>query len=439
MTIVLLPGETLVQGVGISGTPVPEAKTVPFNINVYAVDDHYNIGTGASDTIYVSTSDPSDVEPSPASLVNGHVVFQIAPATLGTWVVSISGGPGTNRSSSAYTVAPRITTVAGNGSSGFSGDGGLATNATMTNPMGIALDSAGDIFFADSGSSRVREVNLSGIINTFVQSPTTVTGMAFDSSGNLYIVAQMSHAVYEVSPSGSVTKVVGTGYSTGSIDGEGGDPRDDLGDGKQALSCSLSYPTDVAIDASGNLYIADKNNQRVRKVDHTTGIVSTVAGTGVAGGSGDGGPATSAQLNQPSGLAIDNQGNLYIAEQGGNRVRKVSTSGIISTVAGTGTYGYSGDGYAATVAKLAIPYAVAVDGSGNLYIADTGNNRIRKVDTAGIITTIAGNGSSGYSGDGGPSTAAALNKPMGVAVDASGNVVISDTFNQRIRRLQIAN
>jgi sugar lactone lactonase YvrE len=439
MTIVLLPGETLVPGVGITGTPVPQAKAVPFSINVYAVDDFFNIAPGASDTIYVSTSDPGDIEPPPSPLVQGHAVFQIAPATLGTWVVSISGGPGPNRDSSLYAVVPRITTVAGNGSSGFSGDGGPATNARMTNPVGVLFDSAGNIFFADSGSSRVREVNLSGIISTLVQDMSAVTGMAFDGGGNLYIVAEIEHAVYQMPPGGSANKIVGTGIRTGSIDGQGGDPRDDLGDGRQALSCSLNFPTGVALDANGNLYIADKNNYRVRKVDHVTGIISTIAGTGVAGSSGDGGPATSAQLNQPSGLALDSQGDLYIAEEGGNRVRKVSPSGIISTVAGTGSYGYSGDNGPATSAKLAIPFGIAVDGAGNLYIADTGNDRIRKVDGAGTITTIAGNGSAGFAGDGGASTAASLNKPLGVAVDSAGNIVIADTYNQRIRRLQVAN
>ena len=190
----------------------------------------------------------------------------------------------------------------------------------------------------------------------------------------------------------------------------------------------------MAVDASGNLYIADTGNNRIRKVS-ATGIITTVAGNGSAGYSGDGGPATSAQLDGPEGVAVDGSGNLYIADTCNNRIRKVSATGIITTVAGNGSAGYSGDGGPATSAQLSLPAGVAVDGSGNLYIADSGNNRIRKVSATGIITTVAGNGSPGYSGDGGPATSAQLNQPAGVAVDASGNLYIADSSNNRIRKV----
>jgi uncharacterized protein (TIGR03437 family) len=186
------------------------------------------------------------------------------------------------------------------------------------------------------------------------------------------------------------------------------------------------------VDAAGNLYIADTSNNRVRKVS-ASGMISTVAGTGSSGYSGDGGPATSAQLNEPFGVAVDASGNLYIADTYNNRVRKVSTSGIITTVAGNGSVGYSGDGGPGASARLNNPYAVTVDASGNLYIVDSDNCRVRKLSGAGTITTVAGNGAFGYSGDGGPATSAALGGPEGVAVSANGNLYIADSSNGRIR------
>jgi hypothetical protein len=260
--------------------------------------------------------------------------------------------------------------------------------------------------------------------------------MALKGDGNLLIVAQLGHAVFSMAPSGSIQRVFGTGIRTGSIDGEGGDSRDDLGDGRQAAAASLNFPTAIVIDAGGNSYVADKNNHRVRRVDGVTGIITTVAGTGAAGSSGDGGPATSAQVNLPSGLALDSAGNLYIAEQGGNRVRKVTPGGTISRVAGTGSYGYSGDDGLATYAKLASPFGLATDGAGSLYIADANNHRIRKVSSSGVITTVAGNGSPEFSGDGGASIGAGLNEPLGVAVDCAGNMAIADAYNHRIRRVE---
>jgi hypothetical protein len=413
-----------------------QAITVQFNIDVYAVDDSFNVAPGADDTVSITTSDPGDTEPSPKPLVQGHAVFQIRHLALGAWSITPSGGPGTNLQSEPYQVTAKITTAAGNGLPGLSGDGGLATLARLTNPAGVLIDPTGNVFIGDSGNARVRKVNFSGIISTAAAGTSGATGMAMDSKGNLYIAGQLAHAVFGMAPNGSLTQMFGSGIRTGSIDGEGGDPRDDLGDGKHAFECTLNFPTDVALDAAGNRYIADKNNHRVRMVDKETGIITTIAGTGVAGSTGDGGQAKSAQLNLPSGIAFDSAGNLYIAENGGNRVRKVTPGGIISTVAGNGTYGFSGDGGAATSAKLASPFGVAIDGSGNLYIADANNHRIRKVDGSGVITTIAGNGSPGFSGDGGASTEAKLDEPMGVAVDCAGNIAIADTYNHRVRRLE---
>jgi len=206
------------------------------------------------------------------------------------------------------------------------------------------------------------------------------------------------------------------------------------GDGGSAISAKLYYPTDVAIDVEGNIYICDAFNHVIRKVD-TLGIISTFVGTGTAGYSGDGGPATSAKLFKPYRLALDTAGNLFIAEANNHLIRKVNTSGIISTFAGTGTAGYSGDGGSATSAKLYNPAGVTLDAAGNLYIADCNNNVIRKVNTSGIISTIAGTGTADYSGDGGPATSANLDQPTDLCIDASGNLYIADYSNNVVRRI----
>ena len=226
---------------------------------------------------------------------------------------------------------------------------------------------------------------------------------------------------------GIITTVAGIGVA------------DFSGDGGLAISAALSFPEGVAVDASGNLYIADRGNHRVRKVDAVTGIITTFSGAGTAGSSGDGGPATEATLNAPSRVVVGPSGDVFISE--GNSVRKVNVStGIITRVAGTGAGGLSGDGGLATSAAMDFPNGVAFDAMANMFIADTSNQRIRKVDAAtGIISTVAGSGATGfnngnYSGDGGPATKATFNRPRDVAVDASGNLFIVDELNHRIRR-----
>jgi hypothetical protein len=328
-----------------------------------------------------------------------------------------------------------ITTVAGNGTNGYSGDGGPATNAGLNDPSGVAVDAFGNLFVADASTKVIREVGTNGIITTVAGGGTNGLGdggaatkaelnnphgVAVDASGNLFIVDTANQRIRKVGTNGIITTVAGNGTPGYS------------GDGGPATSAELNYPHGVAVDASGNLFIADYDNNVIRKVG-ANGIITTVAGNGTSGYSGDGGLATQAELAWPSGVAVDTSGNLFIADWGNNRMREVGTNGIITTVAGNGTNGYSGDGGAATNAELSGPSGVAVDTSGNLFIADASTNVIREVGTDGIITTVAGNGIAGFSGDGGLATEAELAYPAGVAVDASGNLFIADEQNQRIR------
>ena len=254
-------------------------------------------------------------------------------------------------------------------------------------------------------------------------------GLFLDGSGNLYIADQLNSRIRKVDAAGIITTVAGNGI-TGYV-----------GDGTAATSAQLNHPCGVALDKDGNIYIADTGNNVIRKVT-TSGTISTIAGTSIAGYGGDydpnstadqNGDATIAWLSQPIGLAFDAAGNLYIADSLNSRIRKINTAGIITTLAGNGVYGSMGDGGPATSAALYNPQGIALDSAGNLYIADTSNGLVRKVDKDGIITTVAGNRALGYYGDGGPATSAMLNYPKSLALDADGNLFIVDSFNSRIR------
>ncbi len=272
--------------------------------------------------------------------------------------------------------AQTVTTAAGTGASGYSGDGGPAAQATLDQAVYVATDLFGNLYIADQNNNRVRRVDSKGII-------TTVAG-----NGN-------------------------QGFS---------------GDGGPATQASLNSPTGVCTDPAGDLFIADVGNYRIRKVD-TSGNITTVAGNGIEAGTGDGGPATQASMYIPIRCVVDSNGNLYVADQSGQKIRMINPSGIISTFAGTGANAgphsigsYSGDGGPATAANLNNPTAITVDPAGNIYFSDQYNQRIRKIDKKGIITTVAGNGTAGFSGDGGPATSAELNYPGGLVVDQNGDL-----------------
>ncbi|MGH3913570.1 MAG: protein kinase domain-containing protein, partial [Pseudonocardiaceae bacterium] len=275
-----------------------------------------------------------------------------------------------------------INTIAGTGPKGYSGDNGPATQAQLWNPQGIALDGAGNLYVADTYNHRVRRID----------------------------------------PSGTITTIAGNGT------------QESTGDGGPAVSAQLRFPVDITIDNSDNLYVAEAEGRRVRRID-PNGRISTVAGTGVEGYSGDGGPATQAQLGFPLALAVDDSGNLYIADTANGRIRKVDAAGMITSIAGSGTEGFAGDGGPAAVAELTLPEGVAVDQSGSLYIADTGNDRIRKVDADGGISTVAGSGIRGFSGDGGLAATAQLAQPRGIAVDRDGSIYLGDQGSNRARKI----
>ncbi|MGA3324710.1 MAG: choice-of-anchor D domain-containing protein [Terriglobia bacterium] len=335
-----------------------------------------------------------------------------------------------------------ITTFAGGGSGG---DGGPATNGLLAFPAALAVDSSGNLFVDDMDGDRIRRVDATteiisnvagnGILDSDVSSgvPATSAGLnlpmalAVDSSGNLFIADWLVGRIRRVD---AVTGIISTVA--------GGGP-DGLGDGGPATSARLHQPRGVAVDAVGDLFIADSNVHRVRRVDAVTGIITTVAGNGTAGYSGDRGLATLAELNSPRGVVVDHSGNLFIADLSNYRIRRVDAiSGIIITVAGNGSNTYSGDGGPATQTGLGPFRNLALDSLGNLFISGAMTERVLRVDAlSGTITTVAGNGATGFSGDGGPATSAELDDPVGIAVDKFGNLFIGDSANNRVRKFPL--
>ncbi len=341
-----------------------------------------------------------------------------------------------------------ITTVAGNGMLGFSGDGVPATAAKLHLPGKAIFDENGNMFIADSWAHRIRKVDrLTGIISTVAGTgvagyngdniPATSAqlydpvGLAMDSTGNLYIGDAINERVRKIDlTTGIITTFAGNGVGAGT--GWGGFS----GDGGLATNASLNAPAYITIDRKGNLYIEDGKNYRVRKVNLSSCIITTVAGNGNWGYSGDGGNATAAEFNFIQGIGVDRTGNLFICDTNSTIRRVDLATGIITTVAGVGLSGYTGDGTPATSSKILNPFDVTVDDNGNYYIAEF-KGRIRKVDTFGIIQTFAGTSSYGYNGDGIPATSSLLNETTGVSTDNCGNLYIADASNNRIRKVDL--
>lgn len=338
-----------------------------------------------------------------------------------------------------------MTTIAGTGTAGFNGDGGLANQAELSSPTSIAIDAEGNVYIADKVNNRIRKVATgSGIISTLAGSGTlgysgdgmaantaelnNPSGVAVDGSGNVYIADAGNHCIRKVAANnGIISTIAGTGTAGFS------------GDGGAASAAQLSNPVGIAVDRYVNIYLTDVNNNRVRKIAAGSQIITTIAGGGTCtSGSfcGDGGLATLAALYNPMAITVDASGNIYIADTGNDRIRMIrAETGVITTIAGTGLIGSGGDGGQATAAYLHNPYGVAVDNYGNVYFSDNFNNRIREVEAGvQIISTVAGNGVSCFAGDGWIPTAASIHNPYGIAIDASGNIYIADYNNQRIRR-----
>ena len=334
------------------------------------------------------------------------------------------------------TNAQTITTIAGNGSPGYSGDHFAATAATINHPEELVQDRAGNVYFVELENSVVRKISTSGIISTIVGTGTAgfngdgiaataaqlnrPYGVAIDTFGNFYIGDASNNRVRKVNTAGIISTIAGTGTPGYT------------GDGFAATAATLHQPMFLRADAAGNIYFSDNSNFAIRKISNT-GIITTVIGTGATGSSPDGTLATAAQISASQGLCVDTAGNLFFCDVYNNLVRKVDhITGILTTIAGNWTSGYTGDNGQATAASLNTPNDVFADATGDVYIADCLNHVIRKINPSGIITTIAGS-TQGYSGDNGPATIAQLNGPTGIHIGLAGKLYITDATNQRIR------
>ena len=412
------------------------------------VTNAYGSVTGRVAALTVVVPPGITVQPSNQVVVAGQTaVLSVVPSGTGPfsfqWQLSGTNLPHSNGGTNWPSYVPNvITTIAGTGVAGFGGDGGPATQAALFYPCDVAVGAGGNLFVADEFNNRIRQVDTNGIIQTvagigssggigsFSGDNSTATsaginlptGLAMDSAGNYYIADSWNSRVRKVDTNGIITTVAGTngaGYT---------------GNGGLAVNAKLNYPANIAMDALGNLFIADSSNNCIRKVDGS-GIITTVVGTGVAGYFGDGGLAVNARLSAPTGVALDGQGNLFVADMGNNRIRLVNPAGVISTLAGNGVATFQGDSGSAINASLNQPDDILADGFGQVYFSDSANSRIRLIGANGIITTVAGSGTGSYSGDFGTATNASLNQPSGLGFDNAGNLMVADRNNKRIRKI----
>jgi sugar lactone lactonase YvrE len=424
-------GATLAQLAGPAGVAVDSSGNL--YIATYAdnrirkVDSKNSISTFAGNSGYGFAGDGGPATSAQLSAPRGIAVDSSGNVYLADrWnnrIRKIAGG--------------NLSTIAGNGLGSFGGDGGSPANAQLSAPDGVAIDKTGNVYISDFLNNRVRMVSPAGVISTVAGNGLSgfsgdggaatsaqlsqPAGLAIDGAGNLYIADSNNGAIRKVTPAGIISTVAGTGTSGFS------------GDGGAATSAKMMAPFAVALDSSGNLYIADYYGW-IRKVTAFTGVISTLAGNGTIGYSGDGGAATAAQFYNPLGVAVDSSGTVYVADSNNGAVRMIQ-NGVISTIAGNGTLSYAGDGALATFAQFSQISSIAVDGQDNIYVADTSNNAIRLFPLGGLVSTIAGNGTQGYLGDGGPATIAELNGPKAMAVTAAGNVYFTDAGNNSVRLL----
>lgn len=408
---------------------------------LYTGATYTTVALTASTTYYVSVTDANGCAASSrtATLVTVSDLPSISYATPQTYIQNTaipSLSPVNTGSAIPNNLYGTIRTLAGTGVYASSGDGGPATSAELQLPVFLALDASENLYYGDFDSRTIRKIDkATGIISTIAggggSNPENVTatsaqiggvqGISIDGAGNLYLADYHNARIRKINTAGIISTIAGGGGS--------------LGDNGPATSARLFNPYGVAVDASGNVYVADAGQYRVRKIS-SSGIISTIAGTGTQGYSGDGGAANAARLMMPMGIAVDASGNVYVTDYTGHSVRKIDqATGIISTIAGTGQAGYNGDGIAASAAQLNTPMGIWVDPSGNIYVVEKGNNRIRKINTAGIISTVAGTGIPSYNSDGIAATAAGLRYPSGIILDAAGNIYLADTENRRIRKI----
>ena len=399
--------------------------------------------SGYSDVVTVTVTAPGGLKKLSTS-------FRLIPETVISYLIADTEN---HRIRKVDIATGLITTFAGNGSPGYSGDDGPATDASINYPKGLCADQSGNVFIADTLNHRIRKVDLNGIITPFAGNgssgysgnggPATAASMdephsvAVDGLGNVYIADTKNHRIRMVDTSNIMSPFAGSGNNN---------YQESTDEDVLATTASLNEPNGVYVDASGNVFIADTENCMIRKVDASTNLIRRVAGA-VSGGnpscgySGDGGQATLAQLNKPRSVYVDTNDNIYIADDDNHRIRKVAPDGIITTIAGNGVGGYGGDGGPATSALLYNPKGVWVDEEGNVLIADTENNRLRKIGVSPEdIATVAGDGSAGYSGDDGPATLASLKKPHAVCIHeaaAPAYLVIADPSNHRIREVDL--